>query len=93
MGTVDENIAILRNRFRARVTALRADLELWVEGHSGPPCDDPRDNFPAGYSEISAALLETAIDHHIRLHDATDALDLVTSCSGRQVEKHRRSLQ
>ena len=45
------------------------------------------------YVEISQALLETAIDRYIRLHDAPDALQLIESCFRRQAEKFRRSLQ
>ncbi len=94
MGGLDENVVRFREQQAAAVARLKADLEPWIEQHSGRPrVDNPNENFPEHYVEISQALLETAIDRYIRLHDAPDALFLIEACFRRQAEKVRSSLQ
>ena len=91
-----DRVETFRKRQRETVAQLRRDLEIWIDARSGPP----RSPHPSEaefsqdhYVEISAALLETAIDRYIRLHDASDALDFVQRCFKRRAEQHRRSLQ
>jgi hypothetical protein len=87
------NVALLRLRMDADVSRLKASLATWIDHNSGPEQIGGGGSLRAKIVEISAALLETAIDHYIRLHDAPDALDLIQSCFRRQAEKFRASLQ
>jgi hypothetical protein len=94
MVGLDDKVSKFREQQAAAVARLKADLEPWIEQHSGRPrVDNPNENFPEHYVEISQALLETAIDRYIRLYDAPDALFLIESCFRRQAEKLRRALQ
>ena len=78
MSGLDENVARFREQQAAAVARLKADLEPWIEQHSGRPrVDNPNENFPEHYVEISQALLGTAIDRYIRLHDAGVTLNFV----------------
>ena len=96
MDQTEHKIEAFRARVSATVVRLRKDLDVWIERHSGPPRSPHPEEAEFStdyYNEISDALLETAIDRHIKLLGAHDAFDFIKRAFDRQAEKHRRSLQ
>jgi hypothetical protein len=89
----DDAVTVFRERMRAKVAQIKADLEPWIARHGGPAPDEPNDKFPDNYVEISSALLETAIDRYIWLHGTIDAFEFIESVFRRQANEFKRSLQ
>jgi hypothetical protein len=77
------NVKILRRRMDAKVAEIKRDLAQWLD-----QIEHPADTVPT-----SIALLETAFDRYLALHDETHARDLITKAFDRAVQKRRGALQ
>lgn len=97
MGISDEELARKTGAFKIRqataVAELKTRLQGWIDQNGGAKHSEGGETFYDYDCEIFTALLETAIDRYVRLHGATDALDLIQRCFNRQAEAHKRSLQ
>jgi hypothetical protein len=58
---------------------MKRSLQEWVDQHTGKSATNG--------DAISIALLETAIDRHIRLYGDAAALDSIRSCFDRRAQK------
>ena len=77
------SIKTIRRRHEARAAEIKDELIEWL-GRTV----DPADTVAA-----SLALLETAFDGYLDLHDEPDALDLITRTFRRVAQRRRGALQ
>ena len=86
-GYTDTELAAIIKRFRKRLQAradeIRGELIEWLG----------RTVHPADTVAASLALLETAFDGYLDLHDEPDALDLITRTFRRVAQRRRGALQ
>jgi hypothetical protein len=77
------NIATVKRGVEARVAEIKRGLAHWL--------DDTTSS--ADHTSVSIALLETAIDRCLDIHDEADAHDLIDRAFRRVVKERRGPLQ
>jgi hypothetical protein len=77
------NIATVKRGVEARVGEIKRDLAQWL-------CDT---TTSADHTPVSIALLETAIDRYLDIHDEEDTRDFIERAVRREVQKRRGPLQ
>jgi hypothetical protein len=74
-----KNMATIKRGVEARVGEIKRDLAHWLDDIT----------TPADHTPVSIALLETAIDRHLDIHDEADARDLIERNLRRAVQRRR----
>jgi hypothetical protein len=77
------NIATVKRGVEARVAAIKRGLAHWLNDTT----------TSADHTPVSIALLETAIDRYLDIHDEGDARDFIDRAVRRAVQKRRGPLQ
>jgi hypothetical protein len=77
------NIATIKRGIDARVAEIKRGLARWLDDTT----------TPADHTPVSFALLETALDRYLDIHDEADARDLIERSLQRAVQKRRGPLQ
>ena len=77
------NIATVKRGVDARVAEIKRGLAHWLGDTTSP----------ADHTPVSIALLETAIDRYLDIHDEADARDFIDRAVRRAVQKRRGPLQ
>jgi hypothetical protein len=77
------NIKTIKRGVVARVDEIKRELAQWLA----------QTTMPADTAPATLALLETAFDRHLAVHDEADAAELIESVFRRAVQRHRGTLQ
>jgi hypothetical protein len=77
------NIKTIRRGVGARVDEIKRDLAQWLA----------KITTAADTSPATLALVETAFDRHLAVHDEAAAAELIESVFRRAVQRHRGTLQ
>jgi len=77
------NIATVKRGVDARVGEIKRGLAHWIADTA----------TSADHTPVSIALLETAIDRYLDIHDEADARDLIERTLRRAVQQRRGPLQ
>jgi hypothetical protein len=78
-----KNMATIKRGVEARVREIKRHLAQWLG-------DIP---IPADHTPVSIALLETACDRYLDIHDEQDARDLIERAFHRAVQRRRGPVQ
>lgn len=81
-AVTEADIRKYKQRMATKVDALKRDLATWLDQTSA-----------ADTVLVSRALLETAFDRYIDLHDEDDARDLINRAFDRVARSRRGTLQ
>lgn len=78
-----KNIATIKRGVDARVGEIKRALAHWIADTT----------TSADHTSVSIALLETAIDRYLDIHDEADARDLIEKTLRRAAQRRRGPLQ
>ena len=77
-GELAKNIATVKRGAEAKVAEIKRDLAQWIA---------------ATTASTSIALLETALDRYLDIHDEEEAREFIEKAFLRAVQRHRGPLQ
>ena len=95
MDKAKESLKLFRERQNANIDLMKERLALWMKAQNGPvptDTDIPEHEFFGPYTEINAALLETAIDRMLVLLGGPDTREFLLNAYDRRVAAYRASL-